>query len=55
MTREIAQALGNLSEKINETNKRIDYMLNLLNSQRASDIDYIAMESGIELEQDEEV
>lgn len=52
MTVEIAKALGNMSNKINDLGKRLDDMMVLLNEQRAADIDYIAMETGVEMEQE---
>lgn len=50
---EVAQAIGALSEKVNEMSQRLDTYAQLLNSQRQSDIDYLAMETGVDLDQDD--
>lgn len=56
MTREeIMKEISTLSERISNLAKQLSDFTEILNNQRASDIDFIAMESGIELEQDEEV
>lgn len=54
MDKEVAMALGRMSEKINEVSLRIDQIIQILNTQRAADIDYIAMETGVDLDQEEE-
>lgn len=54
MTRkEIMKEISTLSERINSLAKQLSDFSEILNAQRASDIDYIAMESGIDLDQDE--
>lgn len=53
MDKEIAIALGQIKEQINDLGKRLDTMTQMLNKQRMADIDYIAMEAGIELEQED--
>ena len=56
MTRkEIMKEISTLSERISNLAKQLSDFAEILNNQRASDIDYIAMETGVELEQDEEV
>ena len=56
MTRkEILQELATLSERIFELSKQLSDFADMLNVQRASDIDYIAMETGVELDQNEEI
>lgn len=55
MTRsEILKELAALSNRIFELSKQLSNFTDMLNEQRASDIDYIAMEAGIELEQEED-
>lgn len=54
MTREeIMKEISALSERISNLAKQLSDFSEILNEQRASDIDYIAMESGIDLDQDE--
>lgn len=43
-----------LMEKITSVEKKLDDYLAIINTQRASDIDFIAMETGVELEQEDE-
>lgn len=43
-----------LMAKIMSIEKQLDAFAVMLNTQRASDIDYIAMETGVELEQEDE-
>ena len=52
-TTQIYQAINAVSQKVNDINKRLNNMSNMFNNQRAADIDYIAMETGIDLDQDE--
>ena len=53
-TTQIYQAINAVSEKMNDVSKRLDNLINMLNNQRASDIDYIAMEMDIDLDQNDE-
>lgn len=43
-----------LMAKIMSIEKQLDTFAVMLNTQRASDIDFIAMETGVELEQEDE-
>lgn len=54
MNTEILKEISALWDKINEMSKQLSDFSEILNNQRASDIDFIAMESGIELEQTDE-
>lgn len=51
---EIIKELSTLSQRINDLNKRLSDFTDMRNVQRASDIDYIAMETGVELEQEDD-
>ena len=54
MTRkEIMKEISTLSERINSLAKQLSDFSEILNAQRASDIDFIAMETGVELEQED--
>jgi hypothetical protein len=55
MDKEVAMALGRLSEQMNELGRRIDHLSASRDEQRQSDIDFIAMETGVDLDIDEEV
>lgn len=54
MDKEVAMALGRMSEKINDVAKRVDDMMQMLNTQREADIDFIAMETDVDLDQEDE-
>lgn len=51
---EIYRAIGGISEKVNNLNSKLDRLMQLYNNQRMADIDYIAMETNIDLDQSDE-
>lgn len=54
-TKDIIMELANLKDRLNAVDKKLSDFADMLNAQRASDIDFIAMETGVELEQEDEV
>lgn len=54
MDKDVRAEISALSERISSLAKQLSDFSEILNNQRASDIDFIAMESGIELEQEDE-
>ena len=50
---EIYKAIAAVNEEVYSLNKKLDKIINLFNEQRQADIDYIAMETEIELEQED--
>lgn len=51
---QIYQAINAVSERVNDINKRLNDLINMVNNQKQSDIDFIAMETGVELDQEDE-
>lgn len=49
MDKEVAMALGRICEQINELGKRIDSLASQRDEQRQADIDFLAMEAGIDM------
>lgn len=53
--KDFLQEIAALWDKINAITKELSDFSEQLNNMRASDIDYIAMETGVDLDQDTEV
>jgi len=53
-TTKIYQAISAVSEKVNDISYRLDQLIQIVNLQKQSDIDYIAMETGVDLDQENE-
>ena len=52
---QIYQAINAVSERVNTLASQVNDLAISLNNMRAADIDYIAMETGIDLDQEEEI
>ena len=52
MNEEIRKEISALWDKINEITKTLSNFSDIQNAQRESDIDYLAMETGVDLDQD---
>jgi len=53
-TTQIYQAIGAVSEKVNDLSARLDSFIRAWNEAQQSDIDYIAMETGVDLDIDDD-
>lgn len=54
MDNETRKEISALWDKINELSKQLSDFTSMLNEQKSADIDFIAMETGVELEQEDE-
>ena len=52
---EFFKELAVIKDRLNDVDRKLSDFTDMRNAQRASDIDFIAMETGVELEQEDEV
>lgn len=54
MQKDVAESLHELTNRIERVEREVRELAYLLNERQQGDIDYIAMETGVDLDQDEE-
>lgn len=55
MTLEQLKALKSVSDKVNEVNAKLNFLIATLDEKRSGDIEYLAMMTDVDLDPEEEV
>ena len=54
MTKEIAKEFGTVGRRLNEIERRLSDFATILNERQQGDIDFLAMETGVDLDMGED-
>ena len=52
---QLYQAINSLSQRLNDINKKLDNLINIVHNQSTSSIDYLSMMTDIDIPSEEEV